>query len=118
MGFVPGSIIKRRMTGVFGILFHHMGIYVNNDMVIHFTGEKKRGKAQNILICKDTLQTFTESCEIKLHTAPKNFYHAKAVCEEANRLLRDKNNRYNHQYSFVFNNCEDFCIACYEVQYY
>ncbi|NUM34239.1 MAG: lecithin retinol acyltransferase family protein, partial [Candidatus Brocadiae bacterium] len=42
MGFVPGSIIKRPVNGFWGLFYNHMGIYIGNDEVVHFSGESKK----------------------------------------------------------------------------
>ncbi len=115
MGFVPGSIVKRPVNGFWGLFYNHMGIYIGNDEVVHFSGESK--KADDAIIRKDKLQAFAAGHEVRLHASPKNSEHANAICQEAQRLLVNRSNGYNEQYGFVARNCEDFCVHCYEVLY-
>jgi hypothetical protein len=120
LAFERGSIVKRRLTEwytwfswIVGIRWH-MGIYVGSGMVVHFNGEKK---CMSACVCKEALEAFASGEEVVLHAPPKNGRHAAGVCGEAERLLQEANNCYNNNYCFVFNNCEDFCVACYEVAY-
>jgi len=92
-----------------------MGVYMGEHTVIHFNGEKK--KTRDGVVRKETLEQFAAGFTVKLHASPKNTDHAKAVCDAAERLFRNSTNEYNNQYHFAFNNCEDFCVACYEVRY-
>lgn len=114
MNFEPGSIIKRPLGGLYGLFYCHMGVYVGDGMVIHFNGEKQ--KTRHAVLRKDTLERFAEGRTVKLHAAPKNAAHARAVCEEADRHYRDEQNGFNNCYDFVSNNCESFCVRCFEVQ--
>lgn len=120
MAFKRGSIIRRPLTGwyadytwIVGISWH-MGVYVGKGRVIHFDGEKDSTDAR---VCKVSLEEFANEEEVELHAAPKSRQHATAVCAEAERILRKAKNGYNDEYHFVVNNCEDFCVACYEVSY-
>jgi hypothetical protein len=115
MDFAPGSIIKRPLNGWYGRLYCHMGVYVGNGMVIHFNGEKQ--KTRNAVLRKDPLQAFADGKPVKVHAAPQNAAHARAICEEANRIYQDAQNAFNNNYDFVRNNCESFCVNCFEVRY-
>lgn len=120
MRFEPGSIVKRRLTGwytafswIVGIEWH-MGVYVGDGMVIHLNSEKKSVGAR---VCKVTLREFAAGESVVLHAAPRNPSHARAVGSEATRQLECAQNGFNDNYCFAWNNCEDFCVACYQVHY-
>lgn len=115
MKLVPGTIIKRPLGGLWGLFYSHMGIYVGADSVIHLNGETKGNR--NAWVRKDTLAAFAAGRRVSIHAAPKNPAHGRAVRQEAERVLRDGANAFNARYDFALNNCEDFCVACYEVQY-
>jgi Lecithin retinol acyltransferase len=115
MSFEPGSILKRRLGGWYGQLYYHMGVYVGDGLVIHFNGEKQ--KTRHAVLRQDRLDTFADGKPVKLHAAPKNRAHARAVCEAALRHYQDEQNAFNNRYDFVCNNCESFCVHCFEVQY-
>jgi hypothetical protein len=109
--FVPGSILKRRLNGGLGYLFWHMGVYIGSNRVVHFNGEtKKNGDAK--IVCED-LAVFAGGFDVFLHATPSD---GSAVCETANRLLLQEENGYDGKYSFLFNNCEDFAVACFDSQ--
>jgi hypothetical protein len=42
MDFEPGTILKRPLGGPAGWLFSHLGVYVGDDVVIDFSGEKQK----------------------------------------------------------------------------
>jgi hypothetical protein len=115
MNFAPGSIIKRSLGGWSGLLYCHMGVYIGDGMVIHFNGEKQ--KTRNAVLRKDTLEKFAAGKPVRLHAAPKNAAHAQAICAAALRHYQDEQNGFNNCYDFVHNNCENFCVHCFEVQY-
>ncbi len=113
--FVPGTILKRSLGGWYGWIYCHMGIYVGDGRVIHFNGEKQ--KSRNAVLRKDSLAKFADGRPVKVHAVPRNDAHARAVCAEAERLLREEQNDFNNRYHFVSNNCESFCVNCFEVRY-
>ncbi len=113
--FIPGTIVKRSLGGWYGWLYCHMGIYVGGGQVIHFNGEKQ--KTRNAVLRKDSLAKFADGRPVKAHAVPRNAAHARAVCAEAERLLRAEQNDFNNRYHFVSNNCESFCVNCFEVGY-
>src|SRR4051812_42705704 len=89
MPFPPGSIVKRRLSGFAGLFFHHMGVYVGNDTVVHFGGETKFA---NALLLRESLTAFAAGKGVVLHAAPKNPAHGQAVCAEAERQYADSRN--------------------------
>jgi hypothetical protein len=120
MAFKRGSIVKRPLQGwytwfswIVGV-YWHMGVYVGDGMAVHFNGEKS---STNARVCRDTLEAFSAGERVVLHAGPRNRRHGEAVCAEAERLLEQSSNSFNNKYSFSFNNCEDFCVTCYEVDY-
>jgi Lecithin retinol acyltransferase len=115
MNFEPGSILKRPLDGLYGWFYCHMGVYVGGGMVIHFNGEKQ--KTRHAVLHRATLEKFADGKPVTLHAAPKNAAHAQAVCAAAERHCHDEQNGFNHRYDFVSNNCESFCVRCFEVQY-
>ena len=46
MKFFSGSIIKYPIKGFLGIFYYHMGIYVSDKKIIHFSGQKKKKETQ------------------------------------------------------------------------
>jgi Lecithin retinol acyltransferase len=115
MKIEPGTIVKRPLGGLAGWLYCHMGVYVGDDTVIHFNGEKQ--KSRNALLRKDRLAAFAGGKPITVHAAPRNAAHGEAICAEAERLYQDAQNAFNNQYHTVHNNCESFCVSCFEVRY-
>jgi hypothetical protein len=115
MDFVPGSILKRPLGGWYGWLYCHMGVYVGDGMIVHFNGEKQ--KTRNAVLRKETLERFADGRPVRLHAAPKNAAHGQAICAAAERYYQDEQNGFNNHYDFIRNNCESFCVNCFEVQY-
>jgi len=116
MNIPIGSMIQRRLDGIY-FLYKHVGIYIGGEDVIHFSGTYKKNKA--VKIDKTTLKGFAgpKRKKVSIRQKPKNTIHGKAVCDEAKRIYRDPNNKFNNNYNFVFKNCEDFAVHCYEVEY-
>ena len=115
MNYEPGTILKRPLGGLAGWLYSHMGVYVGDGTVIHFNGEKQ--KSRGAVLRRDTLDAFAAGRPVKLHAAPRNAHHGRAICEEAERLYQDAQNLFNHRYDWVYNNCESFCVSCFEARY-
>jgi hypothetical protein len=117
MSFMPGTILKRPLCGFFSrLFFFHMGVYIDNGLVIHFNGETK--KSCNAVLRIDTMQDFANGQPVSLHAGPKSWRHGEAICREARRLhALGTNNCWNYLYDFAGRNCEDFCIHCYQVAY-
>lgn len=110
-----GSIIRRKLTGWWGFAYCHMGVYVGNGEVIHFNGERKKHRGARLR--RDTVEEFSSGQRIVVHTAPRSQHHAAAVVAAAERELASRENRFNARYSFAWNNCEDFCVACFQENY-
>lgn len=115
MRFPLGSIIKRRLDSFWGLFYCHMGIYVGDDEVIHFCGMKKKQRGARVR--RDSLKEFADGQEVLLHEAPESDSHGRAVCRAAEHLYRHRHNGFDGRYEFAWNNCEDFCVACFEVSY-
>lgn len=115
--FPKGSVIKRPLEGFLSYLFNfeHLGIFIGDDKVIHFTGIQKKERKSTIEI--DSLNKFSSGFKVCAHRKPISTQHAKKIVEKAYEIYRNKNNVYNNQYSFIFRNCEDFVKYCYEVEY-
>ncbi|EDN68357.1 hypothetical protein BGP_3218 [Beggiatoa sp. PS] len=114
-----GSMIQRRLDG-FYFLYKHVGIYIGDKdeefkEVIHFFGTSKKDKTAEIK--NSTIEDFRKGKKVTIRQEPKNTIHGKAVCDEAKRICRDPDNKFNNKYDFVFENCEDFAVHCYEVEY-
>ena len=110
-----GSIIKRSLSGLQGFIWNHMGIYMGNSQVIHFNGESKTISDATIKL--DSLAHFADGKSVYIHAEPVSRRHAVAVCREAEKHLKNIRNGFNNNYDFVFQNCEDFCVQCFEVEY-
>ncbi len=116
MDYPIGSILRRRLGGALGLLCWHWGIYVGDDLVIQFNGERKKQLSAGIR--KDTVGEFSLGRTIYVHACPSNGAHGHAIHEETFRLhVLAGRNRFNGSYDFAFNNCQDFCMQCYEVDY-
>jgi len=103
MEFKRGSVLKRKIYGVFS----HMGIYCNENQVYHF---QKTGKKTSV-VCT-SLADFSNGRDVSVHLEPDNAKHACEIIERAEGALRNK--KWDNNYSFLFLNCEDFCIFCHE----
>ncbi|MCK5522856.1 MAG: lecithin retinol acyltransferase family protein [Thiomargarita sp.] len=115
MNIPIGSAIQRRLAGIEGVLYKHVGIYIGDEKVIHFYGEGKKDKKAKVI--ETTLSDFGNEEEIRIKKKPQNANHAKAVCDEAKSICSDSKNEYNGKYSAILKNCEDFVKHCYEVEY-
>jgi len=119
MNIPIGSVIQRRLDGIEGVLYKHLGIYIGDEKVIHFYGEGKKDKKARVtetpLIGKSGFAADEKKISIK--KKPKNANHAKAVCDEAKLICSDLHNKYNGKYNAISKNCEDFVKHCYEVEY-
>ncbi len=110
----PGSIIKRDLDGLPGTAMFHVGIYIGKGKVIHFNGEWGSGAKAHIE--KTTLSAFSKGRPVRVHSAPKNPTHGKAVVRKANRAIANPKG-WDGKYNFASNNCEDFTQHCFEVEY-
>ena len=78
MELLPGSILSRSLPGFLGLFYVHMGIYLGNDTVIHYKGERK--SRRNALLNKDSLHAFAEDYEVTVHAPPKNRAKTLPIC--------------------------------------
>ena len=115
MDITPGTIVKRRLHGLYGLLYWHMGVYVGDGTVVHYNGETK--KTRGAVLRRDALEAFAAGRSIVVHAAPRNAQHGGAVCDEALRRLDSEADHYEGRYDFALHNCEDFCVDCYQVAY-
>ena len=114
--FRKGSMIQRRLDGLWGFLgLKHIGIYVGDGRVIHFSGTRKKEKDARIV--KSSLAEFARGGRVSCRAAPKNDAHAAAVCRRAEEYYSHGSNGFDGKYSLAFRNCEDFAVRCYEVEY-
>lgn len=117
MSGMSGTIIKRRVGGLLGLLgFWHMGIWDGGDWVIQLNGESK--KDSDAVVRLTSLAEFADRKTVYVHATPKSRRHGEAVWAEALRFheLGDANGL-NKQYDILRRNCETLCIHCYEVAY-
>jgi hypothetical protein len=112
---VPGAIIERKVKSVWLPFAKHIGIYVNDEQVIHFNGE--RLFRRDFVVCAGTLSEFADGERVSVRDCPLDDDHSAAVVAEARRLLDSKENGFNGDYDFVNKNCEDFAAQCYEVKF-
>lgn len=110
-----GAIVRRSLLGFGGLMFKHVGISLGDGTVVHFSGEKKKERSASII--RVSIAEFAQGKKIELHAMPVNDVHAEAICSQAIEILHNPNNKYNRRYSLWFNNCEDFCVECYEVPF-
>jgi len=75
MSFGPGTILKRRLGGLFGLFYSHMGVYIGNGRVVHFNGETKN--SWNAVLRTDTLQEFVNGQAVSVHAVPKSWRHGE-----------------------------------------
>jgi hypothetical protein len=93
----PGDHIKTARTG-----YEHHGIYVGDNEVIHYSGDKAKSGAT---IRRDTLGVFSQDQPVEVVMYARRFGGTKAVSHAVSRL--EENN-----YSLVGNNCEHFARWC------
>ncbi|MEX2665201.1 lecithin retinol acyltransferase family protein [Candidatus Uabimicrobium amorphum] len=113
--YKKGTVIKRQLQGFWGLFFNHIGIYIGNDKVIHFTGTQK--KERSAVISLDALERFACGYKVYVHREPNCPRHGENIAKTAKEVLQNKANMYNNKYSFVLKNCEDFVKYCYEAEY-
>ncbi len=116
MEIKPGTIIKRRISGI----FWHMGIYIGNNKVIDYhnpdSGKKKSDKSilgkSNATIRKESLEKFADGKKVFVHAEPLNEDHGKEVIRKAAKFYRNPRD-YNGKYNLVTKNCEHFATTCF-----
>ena len=111
-----GAILKRDLKDAPGLFYSHMGIYTGTTgRVIHFSGLEKKAKKATIVL--ESLDEFAAGEQVTVHHTPESLMHAYTVVEcaleEANKALHNLG-QFHHNYDMAFNNCEDFCIYCYQ----
>jgi len=107
MAIKKGSIIQRRVKGLFGKVFVHTGIYIGNGRVIHFDGEGIFDKGE---IREVSLEEFAGGEKIEVRRKPRDLRHANEIISKASSMKGQPRN-----YSFFNNNCQDFTKECYDV---
>ena len=116
MSYYPiGAILKRDLKDAPGLLYFHMGIYIGDGFVIHFSGMEKKAKKSTIVM--ESLARFAAGEEVKLHRSPKSSTHGNAIMLRAYKEMKKAERgagKFHHKYGMVSNNCEDFCIHCYK----
>jgi hypothetical protein len=115
MQIEAGSIIQRRLEVPLGPLYNHVGIFVSEDQVIHFNGERKGDRDAVIKI--ESLDDFAAGYEVKVRANPEDDDHAFAIVLEAQRQYTILENNFDRQYSFFWKNCEDFAVHCYQIKF-
>jgi len=123
MQFPKGSIIKRPLEGpVLGKVGYHMGIYCNDNQIIHFCGVT--GTDSKAIVRWESLHEFAGTPEgstppksIKLHQTPETERHAEQVVKRALTEFYENNSKWNGTYHLITRNCEHFCLHCFEVPY-
>ena len=115
MQIEAGSIIQRRLEVPLGPLYNHVGIFVSEDQVIHFNGERKGDRDAVIKI--ESLDDFAAGYEVKVRANPEDDDHAFAIVQEAQRQYTILENNFDRQYSLFWKNCDDFAVHCYEIKF-
>ena len=92
MNIKPGTIIKRRISGI----FWHMGIYIGKGKVIHYHNPKLGKKAGKGILGKgaatirqESLERFAEAGEVFGHAEPFDEAHARDVVRKAKKFYRN-----------------------------
>ncbi len=116
LDYPPGSILKRRLNNLWGLFYCHMGILMDDGTVIHFNGEGKKDRMAKLR--RDTLDVFAAGQRVQVHALAVDPVHGQAVCRAALKALQEAQDSHDPAYDFKWNNCEDFCIACYETPYH
>jgi len=106
-----GSILRRRLDGIFGLFLWHTGVYVGDGKVAHFNGVVKKQCSATIRI--DAIVDFAGGHTVFLHYLPKDNKHGVAIVERAHKLHRRPDNGFDCAYQMITNNCQDFCSFCY-----
>lgn len=115
-----GTIIQRPLKekGLkrpLSLFYKHVGIYVGNDDVIHFSPKDSSEPKNKATIIKTSLDEFANGKKIGVRKKPKDLIHGKAICEEAERIYCNPG-EYKKKYNPFSRNCEDFAKHCYEVK--
>lgn len=95
MKIQKGSIIRRPLEGMTGNVTYHTGIYIDDNSVIHFNGEKKGDR--NSVIQNVTLEEFAAGEDVKLHKSPDNDAHGESVCLKALEFSEQTKNEFNYK---------------------
>lgn len=111
--FPIGAILARSLLGEAGLFYYHLGIYIGDNRVIHFNGERKGDK--NSTIKNDSMGQFTQRQKVFVYEVPADIEHGLAVRRKAMRYWKNSKNKFNGDYDFMSKNCEDFCRACFNV---
>ena len=104
---MKGTIIQREVNGIFGIFAVHTGILTEKKTVIHFDDQDK-------IIKESSLNEFANRKKVVVRNRPINVAHANLIVNKAREIMNKRNNGYNNQYDFLFNNCQDFTKECYQ----
>ena len=115
MNITPGTIIKRRISGI----FWHMGVYCGKGKVIHYHNRGTgKGAEKGILgkagatIRMEPMERFVEESEVFIHAEPVDEAHAREVVRRAKKFYRNPRD-YNGKYNLVTKNCEHFATTCF-----
>jgi len=120
MKYKQGTIISRSLNSlpvriVTAIITtidpDHIGIAIDNDFVIHYSGE---GSGKSALIEKITLEEFESGNESAVYINPETEEDGIKITELALKICENKNNEFNLNYNFIIKNCEDFAKYVYE----
>ena len=86
--------------------YHHHGIYVGNDQVIHYQGLSS-GEASCQVVCS-SLDQFCQGKPFTVRSHPHRRLSREQSIARAYRRLGE------HSYNLLFNNCEHFVQWCIE----
>lgn len=86
--------------------YHHHGIYVGNDQVIHYQGLSS-GEASCQVVCS-SLDQFCQGKPFTVRSHPHRRLSREQSIARAYRRLGE------HSYNLLFNNCEHFVLWCIE----
>lgn len=102
MGY--GDHIKvQRWLGI----YEHHGIEIEDEYVIHYTGEGESSEKTNAQIKKTTKYEFSNDSDIKI---VQYSYEESLPSEEVVRRAKSKLGE--QHYNLLFNNCEAFAMWC------
>ena len=115
MQFKAGSIIQRRIAGLVGRFYKHMGIFVSENEVVHFNGIRK-GDCDAIIM-SESLDEFAAGFKVTVKACPLDDDHAFAIVKEARRQYNTLENDFDRKYCFRGKNCEDFAVYCFQIEF-
>ncbi|MCQ2572384.1 MAG: lecithin retinol acyltransferase family protein [Treponema sp.] len=101
---IPGDVLSVNRG-----LYRHYGVYVGNNIVVHFAGDKDfEISPKHAFIQKTSLEDFSKGNEVQTETrCGESFSRKETVMRALNAVGSEKG-----KYALAWNNCEHFATWC------